>query len=45
MATSPANNPFDYLDGEMATSLDYQKNTVRVWGLLQLPWGFNSSVT
>jgi carboxypeptidase family protein len=43
--TQPANNPFDYLDGEMATSVDYQKNTVRVWGLLQLPWGFNTSVT
>jgi hypothetical protein len=43
--TQPANNPFDYLDGEMATSTDFQRNTVRVWGLIQLPWGFNSSVT
>jgi len=43
--TSPANNPFDYLDGEWATSQDFQRNTVRVWGLLQLPMGFNTSVT
>src|SRR6185436_2599802 len=42
---SPANNPFDYLDGEMATSVDFQRNTVRLWGLMQLPWGFNTSVT
>jgi hypothetical protein len=42
---SPANNPFDYLDGEMATSVDFQRHTVRLWGLMQLPWGFNTSVT
>jgi hypothetical protein len=44
--TSPsANNPFDYLDGEWATSQDFQRNTVRMWGLIQLPVGFNASVT
>jgi len=43
--TQPANNPFDYLDGEWATSQDFQRNTIRMWGLMQLPWGFNSSVT
>jgi hypothetical protein len=43
--TQPANNPFDYLDGEWATSVDFQRNTVRVWGLMQLPWGFNTSLT
>jgi carboxypeptidase family protein len=42
---APANNPFDYLDGEWATSQDFQRNTVRVWGLLQLPLGFSTSVT
>jgi hypothetical protein len=42
---APANNPFDYLDGEWATSQDFQRNTIRVWGLLQLPLGFNTSVT
>jgi hypothetical protein len=43
--TQPANNPFDYLDGEWATSQDFQRNTVRVWGLMQLPFGFATSVT
>jgi hypothetical protein len=43
--TQPANNPFDYLDGEWATSQDFQRNTVRMWGLIQLPLGFNASVT
>jgi hypothetical protein len=42
---APADNPFNYLDGEMATSVDFQRNTVRLWGLMQLPWGFNTSVT
>ncbi len=43
--TQPANNPFDYLDGEWATSQDFQRNTIRMWGLMQLPWGVNTSVT
>ncbi|MGH9139580.1 MAG: hypothetical protein ACRD2I_00405, partial [Vicinamibacterales bacterium] len=43
--TQPANNPFDYLNGEWATSNDFQRNTVRMWGLVQMPWGFNASVT
>ncbi len=44
--TSPtANNPFDYLDGEFATSLDFQRNTVRMWALYQLPWGFSTAVS
>jgi hypothetical protein len=40
-----ANNPFDYLDGEHATSGDFQRNTVRVWALYQLPWGFSTAVS
>ena len=45
-----ANNPFDYLgtqdgSGEWATSTDFQRNTVRLWGLMQLPYGFSTSVT
>jgi len=40
-----ANNPFDYLNGEYATSGDFQRNTVRVWTLYQLPWGFSTSVS
>jgi Carboxypeptidase regulatory-like domain len=43
--TSPANNPFDYLNGEWATSLDFQRNTIRVYGLVQLPWDINASVS
>lgn len=38
-----ANNQFDHLDGEWARSTDFQRNTVRVWGLYQLPWGFSVS--
>jgi hypothetical protein len=43
--TSPANNPFDYLNGEWATSQDFQRNTLRLWGLMQFPYGLNASVT
>jgi hypothetical protein len=43
--TAPANNPFDYLDGEWATSVDFQRHTLRTWALVQLPYGFNTSVT
>jgi hypothetical protein len=43
--TNPsANNPFDYLDGEYATSADFQRNTLRMWALYRLPWGFQTSV-
>ena len=43
--TSPANNPFDYLNGEWATSQDFQRNTVRLWALAQFPLGLNASVS
>ena len=43
--TAPSNNPFDYLNGEWATSQDFQRNTIRVWALVQLPWDINASVT
>jgi hypothetical protein len=43
--TAPANNPFDYLNGEWATSLDFQRNTIRTYALAQLPWGINASVS
>jgi hypothetical protein len=44
--TAPgANNPFDYLNGEYATSTDFQRNTFRLWTLYQLPWGINTSVS
>jgi carboxypeptidase family protein len=44
--TNPtANNPFDYLDGEWATSTDFQRNTVRMWALYQMKWGFSTAVS
>lgn len=43
--TAPSNNPFDYLNGEWATSQDFQRNTVRTWMLAQLPFGINASAS
>jgi hypothetical protein len=44
--TSPgANNPFDPVAGEYATAAAFQRNTVRVWALYQMPFGLNASVS
>ena len=44
--TAPGqNNQFDYLDGEYATSTDYQKNTLRLFGLYRFPLGISASVS
>ena len=44
--TAPGqNNQFDYLDGEYATSLDYQKNTLRAFALYRFPFGISASVS
>ena len=44
--TNPsANNPFDYLAGEYATSTEFQRNTIRAWTLYQMPWGISTSVS
>ena len=44
--TSPgSNNPFDYLDGEYATSLDFQRNTIRVHALYRTVWGISTAVS
>ena len=44
--TNPgANNQFDYLDGEYATSTAFQRNTLRFWGVFELPWGISTSAT
>jgi hypothetical protein len=44
--TAPGqNNQFNYLDGEYATSTDFQRNTVRLWTLYRLPWGISTSVS
>jgi hypothetical protein len=42
--TNPsANNQFNYLDGEYATSTAFQRNTMRGWALFQLPWRLSIS--
>jgi hypothetical protein len=44
--TAPgANNPFDFVDGEYATSAAFQRNTVRTYALYQLKWGISTSIT
>ena len=44
--TAPGqNNQFNYLDGEYATSTDYQTHTLRAWTLYRLPWGISTSVS
>ena len=44
--TAPGqNNQFDYLDGEYATSTDYQQHTLRAWTLYRMPWGISTSVS
>jgi hypothetical protein len=40
-----ANNQFDYLKGEYATSTDFQRHTARVWTIYQLPWGLSTSLS
>ena len=40
-----ANNQFNYLDGEFATSSDFQRHTARAWTIYQLPWGLSTSVS
>jgi hypothetical protein len=35
---SSASNPFNYLDGEYATSGSFQRNTLRSWVNYELPW-------
>ncbi len=44
--TSPgANNPFDYIDGEYATSQAFQRHTLRTYAMYQAKWGLSTSVT
>jgi hypothetical protein len=45
LVTPPANNQFDYLDGEYATSGNFQRNTLRVWTIYQLPMGFSAALS
>jgi hypothetical protein len=41
--SGPANNQFNYLDGEWARSTDFQRHTVRLHALYQLPWDVSVS--
>ena len=44
--TAPGqNNQFNYLDGEYATSTDYQQNTLRAFALYRFPFGISASVS
>jgi len=43
--TPAANNQFNYLDGEYATSTDFQRNTVRAWTLYRFPLGISASLS
>jgi hypothetical protein len=40
-----ANNQFNYLNGEYATSPDFQRHTARAWTIYQMPWGLSASVS
>jgi hypothetical protein len=40
-----ANNPFDYLDAEYATSASFQRSTVRAWTSYDLPWDTSVSAS
>lgn len=43
--TSPgANNPFDPVDGEYATSAAFQRHTVRAYAMYQMRWGVSASL-
>jgi hypothetical protein len=41
--SGPANNQFNYLDGEWARSTDFQRHTVRLHALYHLPWDVSVS--
>jgi hypothetical protein len=44
--TAPGqNNQFDYLNGEYATSVDFQRNTLRLHALYRAPWGISTAVS
>jgi hypothetical protein len=45
LVTPSANNQFDYLDGEYATSTAFQRNTLRAWTVYQMPWGLSAAAS
>jgi hypothetical protein len=40
----PQDNQFNYLDGEYATSTDFQRHTLRGWMVYRFPFGFSTSL-
>ena len=45
LVSPTANNQFDYLDGEYATSAAFQRNTLRAWSVYQMPWGLSAALS
>jgi hypothetical protein len=45
LVSPTANNQFDYLDGEYATSAAFQRNTLRAWSVYQMPWGISAALS
>jgi hypothetical protein len=45
LVSPTANNQFDYLDGEYATALMFQRNTLRAWSVYQMPWGLSTALS
>jgi hypothetical protein len=45
LVSPTANNQFDYLNGEYATSAAFQRNTLRAWSLYQMPWGISAALS
>jgi len=45
LVSPTANNQFDYLDGEYATSTTFQRSTLRAWALYQIPWGLSAALS
>ena len=43
--STKANNPFDYVNGEYATSTNFQRNTLRGWATYELPFQASVSAT
>ena len=45
LVSPTANNQFDYLNGEYATSAAFQRNTLRAWSVYQMPWGISAALS
>jgi Carboxypeptidase regulatory-like domain len=45
LVSPSANNQFNYLDGEYATSTTFQRSTLRAWSVYQMPWGLSAALS